>query len=591
MGELEDKDINEEVCYVYHISLDGNLDDGYIGITKNMRKRFESHKNTKAKTKVNMMIAEHNLTFEDMKIIRKTTYGEAKIIERELRPEMNIGWNVAKGGGGANNVGKDAYNYRPDLHVNCKDCNKQLHGCATTIRCMDCHLAFQKKTAKKHQAPHCPDCGIRKEGTNQATGRCKACFSKYKSENPSEAKEPYYIVSLADGSVEKVRNVRAWCKSKNMSHKAPSRFNEIRRTIRNGIFTKTQRHGSMQRRWHYEGYTVDESPYEMRNHRAKKKIFKMGDFGLFASLKDCEYATGYSISDIANKTTREKDEWFAFEVDLIDFSRGELDLQEVIDLNKFGTNSYSVYGIKEFGGKDYLYASYASNVESRINKIKGDINTVGCNLYERHDELEIDILFEGKEDECKKYLKSIDFDQMEWNDGFRDSRLIRECMDCGANLNHPKSYPTRCKPCAIKAPVEQGSTYSGEPFILINKDTGGKEEAKNISRWCREKGLKKNTHIAFHRIRSTMRNGFFNDGMGSKRSTFSYKNWTLDETLYCKNPYRLIEKSYTCGEHGKFSMISEAAESIGMSEWAVNKAIKDPERKDWFKTERSVTNG
>jgi predicted GIY-YIG superfamily endonuclease len=93
------------MIYVYWIHLESYTDhtqEGYIGISKQPVQRYKTHLKYKhafskgvraAIEKYGINQIKHSLLFEFSTLI------EARKKELELRPSINIGWNLAKGGG------------------------------------------------------------------------------------------------------------------------------------------------------------------------------------------------------------------------------------------------------------------------------------------------------------------------------------------------------------------------------------------------------------------------------------------------------------------------------------------------------------
>ena len=306
-------------AYLYHIGLDDNLSEGYIGISINPHKRFNSHKTSKKGYKVTEMINKHGLTKDNMRILVVGSLPYIKTLERKLRPKMGIGWNHAVGGGGANNVGENAYNYNPDAHRECKG------GCGKTISarnsfCYDCWLIDNNINAKKYSDNICPDCGAKKEGMGGNRTRCNPCFRNHmKKHNPAKVLEPYILLNVKTG--EKVildKLLSGWCEDQGMTHKAPTRFSEIRKTIRRGEHSKP-RNGIPQRRFEYKGWTLDERPYGMNNYPAIKQVYHCGDYGVFYSYKDIVDVTGFNKVKITNMIHRDNDKWYKEDINLLDW--------------------------------------------------------------------------------------------------------------------------------------------------------------------------------------------------------------------------------------------------------------------------------
>jgi len=94
------------MIYLYHIPHPEHTSDlllGYIGVSKNPRKRFRDHLNPKAKTIVHKAIKSYGITEDQLKILFEFEEDkEAFEKEAELRPEAFMGWNQAPGGQGGN---------------------------------------------------------------------------------------------------------------------------------------------------------------------------------------------------------------------------------------------------------------------------------------------------------------------------------------------------------------------------------------------------------------------------------------------------------------------------------------------------------
>lgn len=88
------------MCYVYAIgnSFD-NLDDCYIGVALDTKKRWMGH--TRKQARLSSMIKTNNWSYElNMKVIFEGSVEECFSKEVELRPFPHIGLNIASGGCG-----------------------------------------------------------------------------------------------------------------------------------------------------------------------------------------------------------------------------------------------------------------------------------------------------------------------------------------------------------------------------------------------------------------------------------------------------------------------------------------------------------
>lgn len=89
--------------YVYHIKdpNNPNLEHGYIGVVKESKgidKRFREH--SLAKNRMSSHIRENSISLNDVDILFFGDIIECYEKEKALRPNQNMGWNLAKGGGG-----------------------------------------------------------------------------------------------------------------------------------------------------------------------------------------------------------------------------------------------------------------------------------------------------------------------------------------------------------------------------------------------------------------------------------------------------------------------------------------------------------
>ena len=93
-------------CCVYWIRRSIHTDiktEGYVGITNNIDKRFKQHRDSVDLVNYTSVITEALREHDDIVFGIVATCDnreDAKAMERSLRPEYRVGWNVAKGGGG-----------------------------------------------------------------------------------------------------------------------------------------------------------------------------------------------------------------------------------------------------------------------------------------------------------------------------------------------------------------------------------------------------------------------------------------------------------------------------------------------------------
>ena len=97
------------VYCVYWISTKGHTDynsQGYVGITNNINKRFKEHQK-KTGSHLQRAITKYGWSNLNKTILVSNVDKElAMLVESMLRPNMQIGWNIASGGGGGCTVGE-----------------------------------------------------------------------------------------------------------------------------------------------------------------------------------------------------------------------------------------------------------------------------------------------------------------------------------------------------------------------------------------------------------------------------------------------------------------------------------------------------
>ena len=89
-----------ETYSVYHIHVEPSLDSGYIGITKNVTLRFSQHgwKRKQSNKHLRNALAKYGDAVKFSIVVENLDYEAASLVEEMLRPNPNIGWNIAAGG-------------------------------------------------------------------------------------------------------------------------------------------------------------------------------------------------------------------------------------------------------------------------------------------------------------------------------------------------------------------------------------------------------------------------------------------------------------------------------------------------------------
>lgn len=88
-----------EKHYVYHLKIEGmGLDEGYVGVTNRPLLRFEEHKKSRYNPYLRRALQKHKdfVVYTILDVFDNRH--EAHWLEYTLRPQRNIGWNIAVGG-------------------------------------------------------------------------------------------------------------------------------------------------------------------------------------------------------------------------------------------------------------------------------------------------------------------------------------------------------------------------------------------------------------------------------------------------------------------------------------------------------------
>jgi len=163
---------------LYHISIDPDLNTGYIGITCNPQARFIQHGYLKNKSNAHLKNALQKYGKDVFKriVISNLDKEAAELIEEMLRPEPNIGWNITKGGGiPPSPKGKErSVQYRANISKSKMGVNNPMYGKKVTMS--DIHKLKLSESAKAMPLVTCMHCQYQGRGNAMKRwhfNRCK----------------------------------------------------------------------------------------------------------------------------------------------------------------------------------------------------------------------------------------------------------------------------------------------------------------------------------------------------------------------------------------------------------------------------------
>lgn len=166
--------------YVYHIHLDGmGLDQGYVGISKEPKRRWCAHKSRKENPYLARVFEKYGdkvkytilTSFEDVE--------DALWQEYTLRPFDRMGWNITKGGGKPpvnTRSGSEIWNFGKETPPEVKQ--KISEALSGRVRSeAHCKKISENKTGAKHHMAKVANVYL-KDGTLVAEGVNLSCWSK-----------------------------------------------------------------------------------------------------------------------------------------------------------------------------------------------------------------------------------------------------------------------------------------------------------------------------------------------------------------------------------------------------------------------------
>lgn len=90
---------NYSVYWIKHKNHSNPYAEGYVGISKNPESRFKDHMKCTSNHPLPNAIKKYKEDIEFTIILENITEAKARLVERQYRPEREIGWNLAEGGG------------------------------------------------------------------------------------------------------------------------------------------------------------------------------------------------------------------------------------------------------------------------------------------------------------------------------------------------------------------------------------------------------------------------------------------------------------------------------------------------------------
>ena len=91
--------MTSSIYWIHHLDHTDMFTQGYIGVTNNTNDRFEEHKNRTRNAHLKNAINKYGWDNLVKKVIIMADEAYCLMIESQLRPSDNIGWNIVIGGG------------------------------------------------------------------------------------------------------------------------------------------------------------------------------------------------------------------------------------------------------------------------------------------------------------------------------------------------------------------------------------------------------------------------------------------------------------------------------------------------------------
>lgn len=212
------------------------LKDGYVGVTKNRKKRFNTHLSGKSSPKLTRALKKYKDDIVFDIIEQCNTKEEACEIEAHLRPTSQIGWNIAPGGG-----------YPPpitDYPEAIEKLKKRIKELGTMPYCEKTHSpesiakALETKRKKCYRIYHNPETfeyryiptGIENPPEGWVKGRKPKVEYKPKERGVDYLCNVMTVdIFLNDKCIARnVTNFKQWCNDNNLPYFAGSKTNSIK---------------------------------------------------------------------------------------------------------------------------------------------------------------------------------------------------------------------------------------------------------------------------------------------------------------------------------------------------------------------------
>ena len=198
--------------FVYWIHKETHKDpyvEGYIGISNDPTRRFKEHSKNKQKSYVTNAIksgAVMSVLYENVEI------ETAKQIEETFRPNENIGWNVAKGGGVPPPGNWDMVNSSIELKIKAAEAlkkRKQEIG-YTEAELSNIENARNRAKSGLHKIPH-------SEETKKLFSEQKKQLFKDKTKHPMYGRTSYKLFSPSGEIFIVKEDFKQWCKNNGLN--------------------------------------------------------------------------------------------------------------------------------------------------------------------------------------------------------------------------------------------------------------------------------------------------------------------------------------------------------------------------------------
>ena len=164
-----------KACYVYWIRRSTHTDietEGYVGITYNIASRWREHQRLRGDTNLTKALKKYDdIVYEIVEKLENHT--AAFLMEKNLRPDYYIGWNIAIGGSGGHPMTEEAKKKCGDVNRDIPKSVEHRQRLSVAQRGKLHSVESKKKMSESHKGQQHTEETKKKIGASSSKRLCK----------------------------------------------------------------------------------------------------------------------------------------------------------------------------------------------------------------------------------------------------------------------------------------------------------------------------------------------------------------------------------------------------------------------------------